>query len=203
MPNTKTQMEIELEHAAATLASVQERLEALQKQEGELRDKLKSVRGTRELPPIGLTPEPVELHAKIQSALLRESLSTPQLARAVNESTTKAMAAVTDLKRRGKIANIGSEDYPTWSWKIGDDTTTAQLRDLVRRLIQERPMTTRELALATGARFSRVGGVIVEFQRGGDKLVDMGTGHTRRWFMLSERVRDAKLVPRTPPRPEE
>ena len=66
----------------------------------------------------------------------------------------------------------------------------------MHRLIADQPMTTAELVEATGARAGRVGGVLVEIQRSGARVLDLGLPGRKRWFVVSDRARDARLPPK-------
>lgn len=141
-------------------------------------------------------PRPPDVRERIQAALTRESLSVQQLAKAVNEPTDKVETSLRDLRAEQKVFNVGLGERPLWTWRIGDKTDAPTLNALIRRLIAERPMTARELSDATGARMSRVNGQLVEIQRSGANIVNMGEGHRYRWFLISDQVKDARLPPK-------
>lgn len=140
---------------------------------------------------------------RIEHALRAQSLDLPALARAVGGSAGKVSEAMRALRRVGQVANVGTEDHPVWTWRIGD-APTPELTAWCRRMLAERPMTTRELAAASGARFTRVGGVIVAIQRApgeGWQILDLNRGqqHAGRWLLIPPDVRDARLDPKRAP----
>ena len=140
------------------------------------------------LPPVvDISPQArfADLKRRIEIALTRESLTTDKLARAVGESLDKVVDALRTLRAESRVYNVGMGDAPLWTWRIGDHTDTQDLKKLVVRLLMERPMTTRELANATGARMSRVGGVMVDIQRGNYEVINLGHGHTGRWYITA------------------
>lgn len=142
------------------------------------------------------------LRDRVQAQLQSAAMGTVGVAKAVREPPIKVSTVIREAARRGEVANIGTADMPVWVWRIGDETSAAELTTAVRRLISERPMTTRELSHATGARFTRVGGAIVAIQRSGDRILDLGTGTAGRWFLITEQARDARLSPKPSPTKE-
>lgn len=143
-------------------------------------------------------PPKQDLRSRIATALTRESLDAYQLARAVGASVSKVSELLKTLKAEQAIYNVGLAENPKWTWRVGDAADSRVLRMVVERLISERPMTTRELANATGARMSRVGGQLVEIQRSGAEIINLGHGHVYRYFMISAHARPAKLQPKKP-----
>lgn len=139
--------------------------------------------GTEETPAL---PRPADLRERLEQALTRESLDTPRLSKTLGESVDKVEALLKSLRAEGKVANVGMGDAPIWSWKIGNNTETGLLRKVVKRLISERGMYLRELVAATGAKESRVSGVLIELQRI-EKIVDLsgGQGHAKCYFLVS------------------
>lgn len=137
-------------------------------------------------------PEPT-LRQRIETVLRGASLELPALARAVGESAGRITPELRALIKSGAVANVGLAEHPIWTWKVGDSTTPAELNATVLRLITERPMSTRDLVAATGARFTRVGGAVVAIQRSDAKIVDLGVGRAGVWFVISEKARDAHL----------
>ena len=149
--------------------------------------------------PAVIVPE-ITLRAKIETALRTKSLDATELARAVAAPASKVQDEIRALRKEARIANVGVAEHPIWTWRVGDHTSLAELRQTIERLISERPMTTRELTDATGARFTRVGGAIVEVQRSGKKILNMamvGSGRAGRWLLI-EHARDARLQPKKP-----
>lgn len=63
------------------------------------------------------------------------------------------------------VHNVGSATYPIWTWRIGNATSTEFLVATIRRLITERAMSTRQLALATGADIVRVARAIAVLEK--------------------------------------
>lgn len=145
---------------------------------------------------------PMTLEDRVRNALLRESLDTSQLGKGLGEPLDKLSLVLRNLRAEGKIVNVGSEEVPTWCWRIGNETDTKTLRQIVHRLITERPMKLRELVHATGARDSRVSGVMAELQRY-EQVVDLGGGgHAKTYFIISDRAKDATLKSRPTTRAE-
>lgn len=150
--------------------------------------------GTRSAEPTVVTTE-----QRIETALRTTSHSPKSLAKVVNASMLEVQSTLAKLSRSKQVYNVGSAEYPIWTWRIGDRTSTEELSRVITRLISERPMTTRELSDATGARFSRTSGVMVEILRGpdSDRAMDLGTKHVGRWFLLPVGARPAAIAPKT------
>lgn len=139
----------------------------------------------------------LDLRGRIQAALTRESLDIQKLSKVVGESVERLNDVMRDLRAESRVYNVGLCESPQWTWRVGDDTDPGTLRATIRRLISERPMTTRELADATGARMSRVGGQLVELQRK-EKIVDLSPHtHTSRYLLVGDNLRDVSLAPKT------
>lgn len=106
------------------------------------------------------------------------------LAKELRESAGRVGDELKKLARAGRVFNVGSDVDPRWIWIVGDDATTEDLAAAVERMIRDRPMTFGELTAATGARRGRLSGVIVQMQRDGKKLRNVGgTERSFRWFL--------------------
>lgn len=183
----------DMEHIAAVLSTAREEAARLATDLDKLQERLAAA---REAGPAPLTRYVAQdARSAIEAALTRESLDTAQLARVIGEPVGKVGGLIKALRDAGKVHNVGSVEYPMWTWRIGDDTEAAELTAVVRRLISERPMTTRELITATGARASRVSGAVVSIQRGAAKVLDLGSPRLARWFLVTD-GRDAHLAPK-------
>lgn len=129
-------------------------------------------------------------------------MNIPQVAKATGLSIGKTTEAIRVLRQDRRIANVGSEDFPQWTLRIGDDTSTKELHAEVSRLIHERPMTMQELVDFTGARMSRISGVLVQIQRSeGQRVLNLGSARRARWLLLSENTKVANLTPKSGPIP--
>lgn len=194
-----------LENVAATMSTAQEQITRLlggARGTGDVTDAARAVVAQHANDNARPAPEPT-VAQKIEAALRTQSLDIADLARATKVPVGKISEAMKPLRKVGQVANVGTEDHPIWAWKIGD-APTPELVAWVRRMIMERPMTTRELAAASGARFSRVGGVMVAIQRApgeGWQILDMHRGeqHAGRWLLIPPDVRDARLQPKRAP----
>lgn len=60
------------------------------------------------------------------------------------------------LRTSRSVYNVGSAEYPIWTWKIGNRTTRDVLSQTIMRLLAERPMSLEHLVNATGATAKRV-----------------------------------------------
>ncbi len=151
------------------------------------------------LPPLPAPPpppKPLEVSEKIEVALTRESLDTQRLAKAIGETLEKTTMTLKELRDAERVYNVGFDDLPIWTWKVGNDCDAATLIKVIRRLISERPMFLRDLIRASGATQSRVSGALIEVQRM-DRVIDLGGGgHAKQYFLIGERVRDASLPPK-------
>ncbi|MGN6108751.1 MAG: hypothetical protein ACTHU0_26840 [Kofleriaceae bacterium] len=134
------------------------------------------------------------LRESIERVLTEQSLTTTQMARVLSIRSWMLEDELKALRDEQKIYNVGWEDVPIWTWKVGNDTDTKTLHKVVRRLIAERPMHVRDLVRATGASERRVSGVLIELQRS-TNVIDVGHNRSRRYFLISE-ARDASLAPK-------
>lgn len=160
----------------------------------DLTESIRQVTGATEATTtVPATPVQETLRDKIRRTLVAESLGLAALARAVREPVGPLSEEMRVLREEKLVCNVGSEEFPRWSWRIGDETSAKELRDVITKLISETPLTTRELSEFTGARFARVGGQLVEIQRSGANIVDLGNAITSRWFLLTGKARDARL----------
>ena len=133
---------------------------------------------------------------RIEEELLNNSLTPQQLAKVVGSSINVVNDHLKSLRDEHRIYNVGMGESPRWTLRIGDKTDTPTLRRLMERLLRERPMMARELADATGARQSRVAGVLVEIQRSGANIVDMSGGQKDKIYFIIGNTKDMKLEPR-------
>lgn len=193
----------EIEQMAATLAVAREQARELEKVVESMEQRLQVARGTgdvseaaqraREQEKPEKPEKPVDLRGRVENALRRESLSPAQLSRATGESLEPINEMLKMLRQKDHIYNVGSQEYPMWTYRIGDETSTPELTKVVKRLISERPMTTRELVDATGARLSRISGAVVSLLRDKEhQVLNMGHKRVARWFLVSDKAQ-AKL----------
>lgn len=188
---------VNIEHVAATLETLLEQLKGAPAPAPAKPGRMP--RGTRDVErQAAEAQQPATMRDRVRDVLRENTLSYAEVAKAVGAGVEEVTAEIRAAAKDGLVANIGAEDFPMWTWRIGDETPAKELERVVRRLITERPMTTRELVHATGARFTRVGGAIVAIQRSGDKVLDLNP-KTRagRWFVVLPGARDARLAPKS------
>lgn len=185
-----------LEHVEATLASALEELRAAWAPQPEPPAPPKMPRGTGDVTDAAAAaaaqPAPT-VRERVEAQLRRSSMDVRELARAIGASVNEVTGVIRQALKDGLVANVGMAEHPVFTWRIGDSTSAAELTETVLRLISERPMSTRDLTAATGARFTRVGGAIVAIQRSGRQILDLGSGRAGLWFVVSEHARDARL----------
>jgi predicted Rossmann fold nucleotide-binding protein DprA/Smf involved in DNA uptake len=155
-------------------------------------------RRAREYPVEVPVPEkPLDIKDQIAAALTRESLNTQQLAKTIGETVEHTSDLIKVLRAEGKIYNIGYEDSAIWTWKLNNDVDSDTLHRVVKRLISERPMWSRDIVRATGVREARVQTALIELQRT-HKVIDLsGGGHAKKYFLIGENAFDASLPPKT------
>jgi len=128
----------------------------------------------------------IPLDGKIRQVLAKEHQSPEELARAIGESVDAVRPALRRLARAGRVYNLGFKECPSYTWRIGNHASTAELRDEVLRLISELPLSVLELHAATGADLVRVGRVVQALRRDPEyrnRIVDMGDGKQASWFL--------------------
>ena len=163
----------------------------MQRQIKELQEKLSLARGTEEITP----PVRMELTEKIEHTLRSKICTTAELAKTINEPLIKVQEKLKAIRRH--LADVGTPEEARWVWRIGDDTPASELRRMVAMLIEGRTLTTAELTRITGARMSRVNGVIVELQRDPEvPIYNLGSQFRAKWLILPKEAKPAKLPPK-------
>jgi hypothetical protein len=128
---------------------------------------------------------PRTLAEKIEASLREKPRTMMELALDVNATPKRISNVMRDL--RTKIANVGSETHPVWTWIIGDETTAAELAAQVAHLISLRPFTLQELITATGARRNRISGALVRLVEA-SKAENHGSATVARWYSPPKRT---------------
>lgn len=211
---TKKNLAGEIEQIEQTLQIARQQAKDLERAVQEMEERVRLARGTQDLtekvaavatPPAkkpekpATPPKPQTLRQRIEAQLRRESMSVSQLARTLVAPQTQVTDVVEGLRKEGKLYNVGSAEYPMWTYRIGDHTPTSEVNRLVRRLIAERPMSLRELVDATGARLSRVSGAIVHLQRTEKQMLNLGVRRAARWFLVTDKAQVTRLPPKGKP----
>jgi DNA-binding transcriptional regulator GbsR (MarR family) len=204
---------------STNLHIVKEQAKELEDMIHQLEDQLKHARGTGDVAeqaraavaaaearptPVKPVPQPrpqrrLDPKSEVAKVLRGNSFNTAQIAKATGLSIGKSAEALRALKAERKVANVGSEDFPRWTYRIGDETSAQELNAEVKRLIEDRPMTTQELIETTGARLARVSGALIALQRTEKQLLNLGTQRRAKWFLVSDRVTLARLPPKGRP----
>jgi hypothetical protein len=196
-----------VESLEGALGMAQAQLRDLERELEDLREKVRTARGTGDVTAEAEKAEEKEtIQERILGVLSRGTFNLREIAKAVAAQQDSVLLEITKLHTDGKVSNLGSVGHPQWTRRIGDGTPTPVLIEEVRRLLRERPMTSRELADATGARYPRVEGALTSVRRGPDRIVNLsdemesvGRGAGRpagKWFILSERMKSASLPPK-------
>lgn len=69
---------------------------------------------------------------------------------------------------------------------VGDKGDPKQLRLVVHSLLQEKPVTFRELMEQTGARETRIYGILANLRRAGAPLVHLGEKTHGKWYLVPQ-----------------
>lgn len=166
-------LESELATLRAAITEQQARLDAL----------TTFARGTRDIAPVPAAPKTLDERLE---ALLREKPRTlVELAAELSLTPGATIVAMRRAVEAKKAFNLGTESSPRWFWRVGDEGPTQELVHAVTAIIGDRPMGMRELIDATGARGNRVSGVIVQLQRSGAPIQNVGTAAVARWFLAA------------------
>ena len=131
----------------------------------------------------------------LEQVLTEESLDPDLISKRIGEPIQEVHRLLKQLKDEDKVYNVGYEDVPIWTWKVGADSP--KLKAVIKRLISERPMLLQDLERATGASQKRCDAVMSDLKRRymlvDIKLRDRG----KMYFLMDERVKDARIEPKT------
>lgn len=192
--NTRRNIVDDAVHARRELEAFEAKMA---KQIEDLRARL--AKGTREdLGPIAAqVVKSSPLPDRIVAYLKGNTADAKKISKTLGEPVGEVESVLIALRMKHKLFNLGTDEHQIWSFIPGDDIATRDLNNLVVRLLQERPFSTKELAEATGARLTRVGGAVIQAQRTQD-VVDMrppmpGNGRAGRYFIMPPHARSAKL----------
>lgn len=191
----------ELEGARNNLSVATEQINSLEKKlelargTSDVAEQARAARGTTQSTP---APRPTVAQA-IEAALRARTLDLRELSIAIGAATSAVVPILNDLRRAKKVWNVGTAAAARWSWRIGETEPTKVVRDTVRRLITEQPMTTAELVAATGVRAARISGIMVDLQRTEPGILDLAGPehpHKKRWFLVPAGAASARLPPK-------
>lgn len=145
---------------------------------------------------------PATLPERVEAFLRTRAARTPEIAAALDAPATKVSTVIRALSKGGRLANLGTDTDPEWFLRGGEDASPAERRDAMLYLLSRAPMSHRDLLDATGARHGQVQGVLVEMQRKGMPLVNVGDPRRALWFLAASKARagatptNAKSAPR-------
>lgn len=189
-----TSTAVDVEQIQAAMNQLQEQLNLLLQGKRMARGTSDLTRQAKEAAAMVAEPPPeYPLETKIENLIKKESLSVRQISKTLATSQMEVDKALLTLRRGRKVWNVGSTEFPLWTFRIGDRTSLPELVTLVRRLISERPMSTAELSKATGARVTRVDGAIITLRRAEPQIFNLGSARSAKWFLLSEKAAPARL----------
>jgi hypothetical protein len=119
-----------------------------------------------------------ERAAKFQERIERIQLEAERRLQDLALRMPAAEATVPNALPRGRAARGTT---PSTEGPVGDDAPTAILAAEVERLLKIRPRTFAELRELTGGRHTRVAGVLIQMQRDGKPLANIGTARRAIW----------------------
>lgn len=131
-------------------------------------------------------PEPVVPEAALEQALRTKPAGLADLSKALGLPVGRVSIMLAKLRRAQQVVNLGTAEAPRWAWIVGDEATTEQLYQAIEAMIAERPMTFAELLAATGSTRIRVSSILVNLQRKGRPIVNLGTERRARWFLAAK-----------------
>jgi len=178
---TQGPVDPQLEAAYAMKAAAERMIAAIEGKSGKRPAPMVSGRASAPPAPVEPPPpppKPLTLRDRIANTLMTETLDTNKLSKALGEPVDVVAGELAKARADGSVTNIGYDDAPLWVWKPGDGIDTPSLKKMIRRRSSERPMWIKDLIHLTGARPSRVDGVMTEIKRN-EKLVDMAGGAGR------------------------
>lgn len=125
----------------------------------------------------------------VLDACTGRALMQHEIARHTGAAAPSLGPTLEHLYGQGLLANIGTDQHPRWITRVGDNATPEKLEASVRFLCADAPRTLQELADITGARQSRVNGARLKLERNHERIVNLGSGKTARWYILHPRMR--------------
>jgi hypothetical protein len=174
------------------IAELKAQVQALEKQ-------ITLARGTRDVQGPKPPAPKAELGVRLEQVLRTKACTTEELAKLVGEPFDKVKTRLKELRKH--LADVGTAEQAKWVWRIGDDTPSKDLRDLIERLISGHKMTTAQLTTITGARMSRVNGALVDLQRDPSvPIYNLGTDFRAEWLIVPKNAKPANLPPKAPKR---
>ncbi len=203
MTNTRVRDTVStLETALVELTDRVQRLtERAERTERTLERTERLARGTLEVPVNGASPpvhvgedlpKPppvVDITPALEGVLRQRPCSAFEAALALGVKPNAVTAALRALAKAGRISNVGLDTEPRWSWVIGDDTPTPELRAHLMSVLETgavlgRAFTLRELVEVTGARRNRITGALSYLGRTlKAPIVNRGNGYRARWTL--------------------
>ncbi len=148
-------------------------------------------RAKRDTIPAPAEAKAVDLKDEVEKALRVRPMTITELAAHMGEVGFQVVGPILaelvgSLAKAGHLWNTGSAEVPRWVWILGDGCAAKDLRVITHALLQERPMTFGELLTATGARETRVYGILANLRRQGKPLVHLGDKTNGRWFLVPQ-----------------
>lgn len=218
MTNSKKTLVTDIEQIEQTLQMARQQARNLEKAVEEMEQRVKLARGTAQdltlqaevaknatptvtlpVPKPATVVKPPTLRQRVEGLIRQSSMSVGQLVKHLGVPQAPINDILNKLKEEKAVYNTGTEEYPLWTYVIGDNTPTPEVNRLVRRLVTERPMTLKELVAATGARLSRVSGAVVHLQRTEKQLFNLGVPRAARWFLVTDKAQVTRLPPKGRP----
>ena len=121
-----------------------------------LKRQIKIARGTGDVTrEASVVTQARTLSQRVEQQLRQEIMSLDQLSRELGAPSGRVVAVLRDNK--GKVHNVGTQDRPRWTWKIGDQTPTRELWAVGDRRKADHPLNTAQRVGATGAPAGRAG----------------------------------------------
>jgi hypothetical protein len=207
-PDQKTSYDhivAELESAKSTLSNAADEIKRLEEKiafargTGDVGEQARAARAAPEPTPAAPAPRQT-LAQMVETALRARTMDLRELAAAVGSTTNAVAPIINEMRRTKKVWNIGSATSARWTWRLGETAPTHAIRDMVKRLISEQPMTTADLVAATGVRAARISGIMVAIQRTETGILDLAGDitkhHHKRWFLVPPSAAAARLPPK-------
>lgn len=145
-------------------------------------------RSKRDTVQVPSAPKAYNLRAEVEAALRTRPMTVTELSAHLGEKANgkDISEMIVVLNGEKRLWNTGSSEVPRWVWILGDQAPAGELRTMVHALLQERPITFGELLTATGARETRVYGILANLRRQGKPLVHLGEKTRGKWFLVPQ-----------------